>query len=237
MVAFSILSGFLIGAAGSAHCAGMCGPLCLALPLHKNTRAARFYNLALYQLGRIVTYSILGLIIGYLGTVFSFSGFSRGFSILIGAALALGALGYYYRKNIPTPFFLRSAFLGVQSLIASILKYGNRPPVVLAIGALNGLLPCGLVYLALLYGISFSSPWQSMLFMATFGLGTAPVMLASGMGLFRFRAVIYSYLRPAIPVMIGLMGVVLLLRGLNLGIPFISPFLPSFPGLPVDCHP
>lgn len=233
----SIISGFLIGVAGSAHCAGMCGPLCLALPLQNHSPGSRFIKLMFYQLGRITTYSLIGLLLGSIGSVFSFSGFSRSFSILMGIALAFGALSYYFWSHIPSPGFLKSFFFRVQSGISRLMRKGGRTSVVFAIGMLNGLLPCGLVYLALMYGISLSSPWHTLGYMAMFGLGTAPVMLASGLGYFKFRKFLSRYLRPAIPVMVGLMGLILLLRGLNLGIPFLSPFLPTLQGEAINCHP
>ncbi len=237
MSALPIISGLIIGAAGSAHCAGMCGPLCLALPLHHNNTSTRVLKLGVYQLGRVLTYAFIGLIIGGLGSVFSLSGFTRWFSIIMGGVLTLAAIGYFFQSNLPTPAFMQRFFGFVQIQMARLLKQGNRYPVVFMTGALNGFLPCGMVYLALVYAMSFANPIHTMGFMAMFGIGTIPVMMISSLGFFHFRKYLNKYLRPAVPVMIGIMGTLLLLRGLNLGIPFISPFLPSAPGEAVNCHP
>ncbi len=236
-MALPFISGLIIGVAGSAHCAGMCGPLCLALPLQHNKTSSRVWKLSVYQVGRVLTYSMIGLLIGSLGTVFSLSGFTRWFSIILGGLLSLAAIGYFFQNRFPSPAFMHRFFSAIQTGIAGLLKRGDRYPVVFMTGVLNGFLPCGMVYLALVYGLSFGNPLHTMGFMAMFGLGTVPVMMISSLGFFHFRKYVNKYLRPAIPVMIGLMGTLLLLRGLNLGIPVLSPFLPSAPGESLNCHP
>lgn len=95
------------------------------------------------------------------------------------------------------------------------------------LGSLNGLLPCGMVYLAILTAATLDQLLDGSLFMIFFGIGTVPAMMLSSMaGLWVGKEIRLKF-RRAIPVMVGVVGLVLILRGLNLGIPYLSPDLPT----------
>ena len=233
----AMISGLTLGAAGSLHCVGMCGPLSLALPTFHLSRTKQFVSLLIYQSGRVITYSLIGLLFGLAGRRIYISGYQRWFSIGLGIlVLALALIYYLQKKTIHLSFFNRF-YMYVQRLIGRILKNNKGILGFLWLGMANGLLPCGLVYVAVAATLSFSELTESVSFMAFFGLGTLPAMMIVGMAGSMIKPEARQLMRKAVPVFVTLMGVVLILRGLNLGIPFISPELPGAPGDAVICHP
>jgi hypothetical protein len=227
-----IWTAFLLGFLGSMHCAGMCGPLALALKNGGNE--AQFYlNRFFYNTGRLITYSVLGLIAGSIGAVISLAGLQQALSITMGLLLLLAALTF-----LP---WLRKFFSGLANPLHLWLKKGlahllqrSSPSGFASIGLLNGLLPCGLVYTALAGAAVTGTSLSGAAFMAVFGIGTLPMMLAiswSGeMIPVKWRTAvmkIYPYITIAVAVL-------LILRGMNLGIPFLSPDLSS--GTCKMCH-
>ena len=232
-----MIAGFTLGAAGSLHCVGMCGPLSLALPVHHLSGIHRFVSLLLYQLGRIITYSFIGLIFGLAGRRIYISGYQQWFSIGMGILVLILAVLYFISKRAVHLSFLNRFYLFVQSLIVRLLKSSTNSFGFLLMGMANGLLPCGMVYIAIASALSFSGVTESVSFMAMFGAGTLPAMMLIGYAGQLIKPGWRSSFRKLVPVFISLMGVVLILRGLNLGIPFISPELPMSPGDAVVCHP
>ncbi len=232
-----ILSGFTLGAAGSLHCAGMCGPLSLALPVQHFSPVNKFLALFLYQVGRVITYSVIGLLFGLAGRRLFISGYQQWFSIGMGIfVLALAGLYFLSKKRIHLSF-LSPFYQSVQGIIMRILRSSTSVMSFLLLGMANGLLPCGMVYIALATSLSFAQIGESVLFMAMFGAGTLPAMLFIGYAGVMIKPELRSVFRRLTPVFISLMGVLLILRGMNLGIPFISPELPQAPGASVECHP
>ena len=232
-----LISGFTLGAARSLHCVGMCGPLSLALPIHHLSKIRKFISLLLYQFGRIVTYSTIGLIFGLAGRRIYISGYQQSFSIVMGLFVLSIALLYFIRKRTIHFSFLNQVYNAVQHLVAKLLKSANNSIGFFLLGMANGLLPCGMVYIAIAATMSFSSITESVSFMAMFGAGTLPTMMLVGYAGQMINPVWRRYFRSLVPVFISIMGVILILRGMNLGIPFISPELPMSPGLAVECHP
>ena len=232
-----IISGFTLGAAASLHCVGMCGPLSLALPLHHLSQTQKFISLLLYQFGRIITYSIIGLLFGLAGRRIYISGYQQGFSIGMGILVLSLAMFYFIGHKTLHLKFLNRFYLFVQKQISRLLKSATGPFSFLLLGMANGLLPCGMIYIALAATLSFTEVLQSVSFMAMFGAGTLPAMMLVGYAGQLIKPAWRNSFRKLVPVFISLMGVVLILRGLNLGIPFISPELPISPGSPVICHP
>jgi hypothetical protein len=232
-----LLSGFTLGAAGSLHCMGMCGPLSLALPTQHLSALQKFISLFLYQTGRIITYSFIGLLFGLAGRRIYIAGYQQWFSIGMGILL-LGFTVLYFagKKNIHVPFLSRFYFF-IQQLIIKLLKSSTGPGGFLLLGMANGLLPCGMVYIALAATLSFSSIGESIGFMSMFGAGTLPAMMLVAYAGQRVRMETRRTLQKAVPFFILSVGVLLILRGLNLGIPFVSPELPSAAGEAVVCHP
>ncbi|MBE2229601.1 MAG: sulfite exporter TauE/SafE family protein [Chitinophagaceae bacterium] len=233
----ALISGLTLGAAGSLHCVGMCGPLALALPTAHLTKGSQFISLLAYNAGRVVTYSILGMVFGLAGRRIYISGYQQWFSIAMGVlVLGLAALYYLRKTSIRIGLFDRFYFR-LQQLIGQIIRKKRGVPGFFSLGLANGLLPCGLVYVAIAATLSFSEIGESVAFMAAFGAGTLPAMMLVGMAGKMIGPEARQSLRKAVPVFVTLMGIVLILRGLNLGIPYLSPALPVNPGDAVICHP
>ena len=229
-----LISGLLLGTVSSFHCVGMCGPLSLALPLGNLTKLQRSLSLLLYHAGRILTYGMFGLIFGLAGRQIYLAGFQRWFSIVLGIVVLLLTVQYFFYRNSFQPSFLKRAYQKLQQWIIVLWKNTSRSGFFL-LGIANGMLPCGMVYLAVAGALSFSKVDESVLFMILFGLGTLPALLM----VIYFKSFITisvrSRMRKAIPYLMALMGVILILRGLNLGIPFISPVLDSSRAA-IICH-
>ena len=231
------ITGFTLGAAGSLHCIGMCGPLSLALPVHHFSKTGKLVALLLYQTGRILTYTVIGLLFGLAGRMIYVAGYQQLFSIIMGVLILLLALLYFLHKSHFRVPFLNRFYQGVQQLMIRVLKSSTSLLSFLLLGMANGLLPCGMVYIALATSLSFSGLEESAGFMASFGAGTLPAMMLVGYAGMMIRPELRSGFRKLVPVFITLMGVILILRGLNLGIPYLSPELPHSPGGSIDCHP
>jgi len=212
-----------LGFLGSFHCIGMCGPIALALPVNQYSSFKKYTGLFLYNAGRITTYTFLGLIFGLLGQSFFIGGFQQGVSIGIGILLlASVVLQNISTINIPRLSFVYRLINTLKNQLGNLFnKKGLH--FLFFIGLLNGLLPCGLVYLGIAGAISTGHYLTGAEFMFFFGIGTAPIMFAVSMlGQFisiRFR----NSIRKTIPVMVSIMALVLIVRGLNLGIPYLSP--------------
>jgi uncharacterized protein len=237
MTGTALIAGFTLGAAGSLHCMGMCGPLSLALPTHHLSGVHKFISLFLYQFGRVVTYSAAGLLFGIAGHRIYLSGYQQWFSIGMGTLIALIAAFYFFKKQLVHIRFFNRFYLSVQGLIVKVLQSSTGTGGFLLLGMANGLLPCGMVYIALASTLSFTSVGDSVGFMAMFGTGTMPAMLLVAYAGQAIKYETRSLLRKAVPYFILGMGVLLILRGLNLGVPYISPQLPEAAGQAVICHP
>lgn len=232
-----LIAGFTLGAAGSLHCVGMCGPLSLALPVHHLSKGQKFFSLLLYQFGRIITYSTIGLLFGLAGRRIYIAGYQQWFSVSMGIVVLSMAAVYFISKKTIHLSFLNRFYLLVQGMVVRILKSSTNQFSFLLLGMANGLLPCGMVYIALATILSFTEISHSVLFMAMFGAGTLPAMMLVGYAGQLIKPEYRIVLRRLVPVFISLMGAVLILRGMNLGIPFISPQLPHSPASVVICHP
>jgi len=216
----------LLGLFGGMHCIGMCGPIALAIPGRQGA-VANLLHKSLYNTGRVITYTILGLFAGLIGQGFSFAGWQQGLSIFLGIFLILiMVITKSGNLNIPSGRFLSNLTNGIKRYFAKFLKRRSMGSA-LAMGMVNGLLPCGLVYIALAASIAGGSIESGAMYMLVFGLGTFPVMLGvSLVGNFIGPAVRQKIYR-LVPVFIVTLGVIFILRGMNLGIPYVSPNLNS----------
>lgn len=232
MLAAVAIAGFTLGAAGSLHCIGMCGPLSLALPTHHFSATKRFIALFIYQLGRIITYSILGLLFGLLGTTIAIAGFQQQFSIFLGIIILLLAILYRLQKTSLHIKWLNGFYLFIQQLIVKLFKKAKSPFSFLLLGMANGLLPCGMVYVAMAGAMAAENLTESIFFMSMFGAGTLPAMLfVSYMGQM-IALPARQAMKKAVPYFVMAMAIILILRGMNLGIPYISPSIPSVHAAP-----
>ncbi len=219
----TILSGLALGLATSFHCVGMCGPIALSLPLQSKNRWMQLLAGLLYNLGRTVTYALMGLAFGLLGEGLSTLGFQKMVSIVAGTLMIATVF-------FPKLFSLTNdANRGMYSLVAGI-KRGLKHLFttksffgLFFIGLLNGLLPCGPLYFAVIVSAGTGQVVESVLFMVLFGLGTLPLLLAVTL-LGNFVSVsLRNKINNFIPVIMVVMGLLFILRGLSLGIPFLSP--------------
>ena len=223
---------FILGFLGSMHCAGMCGPLALAL--RGDSGESQFYlKRFMYNAGRIVTYSILGLLAGSIGAIISMAGLQQALSISLGMVLLLAALTFLPR--------IKKLFSGIINPVNEWVKRGlafflQRSTVAgfISIGLLNGLLPCGLVYTALAGAAVTGTSASGAAYMALFGAGTLPMMLAISWSGKLVPVKWRSGITKIYPYITMLVAVLLILRGMNLGIPYISPDLTS--GGCAMCH-
>jgi len=232
-----LITGFTLGAAGSLHCVGMCGPLSLSLPVHHLSKPVKFLALLLYQIDRVITYSLIGLIFGLAGRSIYIAGYQQWFSIGMGVLILLVATLYFLNKKKIKITFLNNFYQSVQRVIIKILKSPTHLLSFLMLGMANGLLPCGMVYIALATTFTLHSVIESTTFMSAFGLGTLPAMMLIGYAGTLINPEIRMVFRKITPLLITVMGALLILRGLNLGIPFISPMMPQAGGAAVTCQP
>lgn len=214
-----------LGLISSLHCAGMCGPIAFALPLDRSSWLSKTTGALVYNLGRILTYATLGGLFGLLGKAFFTAGLQRGISIGVGIFFLLSVIIPIITKQ---GFFLEKwgyQFIGrFKGVFASQFKKRNGFSL-LVIGVINGLLPCGMVYLGLAAAVSTGNWADGFLFMVFFGLGTLPLMYAASVVGDLLSLNVRSKMRKAVPYLIGVMGVLFILRGMNLGIPYVSPVI------------
>jgi uncharacterized protein len=221
---------FVLGLVGSLHCAGMCGPLALALPPAGNTTPAYVLGRIAYNLGRIVTYCALGLVFGLVGATLWLAGIQRWVSIALGVALLLGL---FASRKLALWRPMTSLVEWLKSRMSVLLR--RRSFASLAVlGLLNGLLPCGLVYVACAGAAATGGVLAGAQYMAVFGVGTVPMMLAISLSGKLIPPSLRLSPRKAIPVCVFLLAALLILRGMALGIPYLSPDMPS--GNPSCCH-
>lgn len=219
------IAGLLMGTLGSFHCVGMCGPLALALPLNDNSLFSKFTGTLLYNGGRVFTYSLLGLVAGLLGKSFSMFGLQQLLSISLGVFMLILIIitklfPSLLKGNKPGIHF----FEKVRRIISQFFFKKNQSSL-FAIGILNGLLPCGLVYLAIAAATAAGSVNNSVIFMAAFGTGTLPVMWSIAFWGNLVGNGIRQKIRSAYPYLVMLMACLLIIRGMGLGIPYLSPVI------------
>lgn len=226
----------MIGFLGSLHCIGMCGPIALALPLNRKSIATQVLGVGTYNLGRIFTYSLIGLLLGTVGKGITFFGAQQNFSIATGAIIIIVALlPFSIEKLFDVTPILSKVLNRIKHALGFYLKSKSYSSL-FGIGFFNGFLPCGLVYFAVIGAITSYNTWQGALFMAAFGAGTLPMMMITALAPGFIGVKWRNRVKKALPFFAVLIGVLFILRGLNLGIPYVSPeLLPESPNA-VDCH-
>jgi sulfite exporter TauE/SafE len=210
-------SAFVFGLLGSFHCVGMCGPIVLAVP------GKSLLSKVSYNIGRAVTYTLMGAIIGFVGEGFSFFGWQQALSVAVGVAMLLIVLFTKYKHfDLPMSGAFKKLWILSKNKLTPLFN-SKSAAAPFFIGLINGLLPCGLVYAALFAAVSMGGISESAAYMALFGLGTAPLLIVVSV----FGNVLSPALRArfnkTVPYFLGLVAILLILRGLNLGIPLISP--------------
>ncbi len=218
-----ILTGFLIGLTSNFHCVGMCGPIALAIPVNRQNNLTIFKDAFLYNFGRIITYSLLGAIAGMIGLTIQTFNILQWLSIISGIIVILYAWKKYFLKFLPK--LQLNGFFSTNKIGSWMRKSLNSssPFRLLFFGIINGLLPCGMVYLALANAILSGNLLNGALAMFSFGVGTLPVMVGIIIASNKISPKVREKMNRMIPYMLTIVGLLIILRGLNLGIPYISP--------------
>lgn len=226
----------LMGFMGGFHCIGMCGPIALALPGQPNNKWSYIYGRIFYNLGRVVTYATLGFAIGLFGLTINMAGWQQGLSIASGVLILL----LQFTPGNPSGKVARKLQLPI--LVNNIKKTFSRflhkkgTMALFVIGLLNGVLPCGFVYLALAAALATGTMEGAAAYMVLFGLGTFPIMLTLSLSgkmiSFRMKATIQKI----VPYIVVFIALLFILRGLSLGIPYISPKLMKAEPEMTVCH-
>jgi len=218
-----LISALLLGLMGSFHCVGMCGPIAIALPLHGNTVPQKILGATLYNLGRTVTYGVMGTLFGLLGQGLGLLGFQQKISVIMGIVMIISVLFPALFKN---QYRLDKSWFSIVGKLKktigdmfSIRSFSS----LFFIGLLNGLLPCGLVYMAVAGAIGTGNALEGTLYMILFGLGTIPMLLAISLAGNMMSQAIRKKINKLIPVLVIVVGLLFILRGLSLGIPYLSP--------------
>lgn len=220
-----IWEGLIIGFLGSLHCIGMCGPIALALPSGSFRSFSFYIGRILYNFGRVITYSFFGLIFGMLGKSFSFISieFQQGVTIATGVVILLIViLPTGIKKKISDKFSFFNFTNKIKLYFGSLFNKGSISSLFF-IGILNGFLPCGFVYVGLAGALVTGEVLSGIFYMALFGIGTIPVMFGTSLAGNFINVKIRQKISKAIPFFAGLIAILFILRGLSLGIPYISP--------------
>lgn len=214
---------FLLGLITSLHCIGMCGPIALSLGLNPSQSVSLYAKNMTYQLGRITTYSFLGLIVGFFGSGFQLAVSQQTLSIIVGIIMMTMV---FLPKNINTSIQsknpLTAFLLHIKLSLGKLLGKSNFQSLY-TIGLLNGLLPCGPVYVALTAAIASQTPVEAAFFMGIFGLGTFPLMFLTTMIGNKLSQEYRNRILKIYPIVLLILGSLFILRGLELNIPYISP--------------
>lgn len=215
---------FFMGLIGSIHCVMMCGPLMIAIPQKSESLLGRTWIKVSYQAGRIITYTLLGFAIAYIGSLSSFiKNGQQIISLFTGALLIIAGLTHWIK------FDKKSFYKKQQKILQPILKtigyWLFKPGGHFVAGLLNGLLPCGMVYMALASALNAESPSGGALFMFLFGLGTLPLLLIFTIAASYGKQKLNLNFNKWLPSLFLLIGLWFVLRGSNLDIPFLSPLI------------
>ncbi|WP_339656569.1 sulfite exporter TauE/SafE family protein [uncultured Maribacter sp.] len=232
-----ILSAAILGLMGSLHCVGMCGPIAFMLPVDQSNNYKKFGQIFIYHFGRLMAYGIIGLIFGFLGKGLSIFGAQQKLSIAIGVLMILVVIIPYKtfnKYNLSKPIY--KVISTVKNQLGKELKK-KSPDTFLTIGFLNGFLPCGLVYMALFGAIAMGNALQGSLYMILFGLGTIPLMTTAIYFSGLLKGGIRKKVQNAIPIFVVIIGLLFILRGLGLGIPYVSPApVTELASSTIECH-
>lgn len=216
-------SAVVLGFFSSFHCVGMCGPIAMMLPVDRNNSVKKFFQIFTYHFGRLMAYASIGLAFGFLGKGLYLAGMQQKLSIIIGILIIIIVL--IPERKIQQYNFSKPVFKLISKLKSSLGQQFKKKSFksLFIIGLLNGYLPCGMVYMALFGAIAMGFAFKGALYMILFGLGTIPLM-TSVVYIGTFLSVpVRNKIQKAIPYITVFIGMLFILRGLGLGIPYISP--------------
>ncbi|KAF2508556.1 sulfite exporter TauE/SafE family protein [Flavobacterium zhairuonense] len=218
-----LYSALILGLISSLHCVGMCGPIAVMLPVDHRNGAKKVIQIITYHFGRLIAYATIGLIFGLLGRGFFMAGIQQKISIFIGIAMIAVVLipeKTFAKYNFSKPVY--KVISKIKSSLGSQFKKRTYKSL-FVIGLLNGFLPCGMVYVALFGAIAMQSSSLGALYMLLYGLGTIPLMTIVVYIHSLLKLPFRNKIQKAIPYVAVFIGVLFILRGLGLGIPYLSP--------------
>lgn len=225
----------MVGLVGSMHCVGMCGPIALALPYQSSNRWVAGGRVLVYNLGRVLTYSLLGILIGFFGQAIFMAGMQVYVSIGLGGVLLLAAL---FSINVESRLlripFMHRLHVWTKQQMGHLFK-SKKTSSLLSLGMLNGLLPCGLVYMAVAGAVSTGSILQGAAYMALFGMGTIPLMFATALAGQFISLDWRRRIQKLVPVFLVFFALLFIARGLNFDIPHEIRFWENMQETPM-CH-
>ena len=214
---------FTLGLFGSLHCVGMCGPIALLIPLQRQHKGFRSLQLGAYFIGKTLAYALMGLLFGLVGEGIFIAEYQQEFSIFAGLLMIL--MGLFSLLHLRVKGLGNPLLKGFSLLKNALGKQLSKKTLTssLSIGFLNGFLPCGLVYTALFGALAMGNWWGSMIYMTAFGVGTIPLMLLLILLGDFLPLALRRRLNQWLPLVVILVGILFILRGLGLGIPYLSP--------------
>ncbi len=236
MLSASLILAFTLGLFSSFHCVGMCGAIAFSLPVNRLPGNKRLGGLLLYNLGRILTYSAIGLLFGLVGRQLFLAGIQQWFTIIAGIVMLVMVAWTIVVENSPIKW---KPLARINGLVLHVVSRHIGSPSLkstFVIGVANGFLPCGMVYFAVTGALASPSIAGSILFMTFFGLGTVPAMFAFSLFGMMANVKVRNIMKKSTPYVLSFMAVILILRGLNLGIPYLSPHFDNSMTETQSCH-
>ena len=232
-----LFTALFLGLISSLHCIGMCGPIAMMLPVDHKNPTKKALQILIYHLGRTTAYGMLGVVFGLLGKGLFLAGFQQNLSIVVGILMILIAI-------LPDCIFAQYNFSRpIYQLISKLKNHlGNQfkrksLDALFTIGVVNGLLPCGMVYVALFGAIAMQNIVLSVSYMLLYGLGTIPMMTAVVYFSNFISQPFRNKLQRVIPLVTVIIGTLFILRGLGLNINYLSPSnLDLFVQAEANCH-
>lgn len=221
MILTFIITAMALGFLGSFHCVGMCGPIALSIPVQHLHGFQKFIGIIIYNGGRIMVYAVAGSLFGVIGLSFQFMGWQKWLSVILGVVLLLLFVFAISKKRFSQNRFLKSFNDKIVQWLYPLLQ-SRKQRNLLLIGMLNGLLPCGLVYMALAGAIATSNIIYSAIFMAAFGAGTLPAMILASYAGQLITLNMRNKIKKVLPYMLAIMGLLLILRGFNMHLPLFD---------------
>ncbi len=234
MNGLSLTMALLMGFTGSLHCAGMCGPIVWIIPFQAFRGLKKGIALGLYHLGRISVYALFAAVLHSFRDLFD-PKIQQYISLTLGALLLVGGVLTFIPNHVAR-VKLPWAEL-VKKQLGHVMGRPGLPMIGLA-GVLNGLLPCGLVYMALSTSLAAATVPQAMALMYAFGAGTLPMLLSITLLKSRLSFLHTTHVRKLVPIVMFAFGSLFMLRGMNLGIPYLSPKVTAeaHGDIRNDCH-
>lgn len=218
-----LYTALLLGIISSLHCVGMCGPIALMLPVDRTNPSRKALQILVYHLGRLTAYGLLGLVFGLLGRGFYLAGMQQHLSITVGVLMIVVAV--VPEKVLARYNFSKPVYQVIAAIKSHLGQQFKRKSVdaLFTIGLLNGFLPCGMVYAALFGALAMPNLMSSMSYMFLYGIGTVPLLSAVVYASQWISMPVRQRIQKLIPVVAVCIGLLFIVRGLGLGIPYVSP--------------